>query len=121
MNEYMFLQLPYDVNMIIFEYEGSIKNRNGIFMNQIPKNDYRYGILLDIPTKKIVRKTYGWDISYNIYVVFKNKPYSSLIRLVTTENIVDTFYIDYIFDNSKLNNSTILHKYIYGYTHRYMI
>jgi len=108
MNEFMFSQLPYDVNMIIFEYEGSIKNRNGIFMNQISKNDYRYNILLDIPTKKIVRTTYGWDIRYNIHIVFKNKPYYSFIRSVTTENIVDSFYIGCIFDNSN-----ILHKHIY--------
>ena len=45
-------KLPYDMNMIILEYEGSVKNRNGVFMNQISKNDYRYSVLLDIPEKK---------------------------------------------------------------------
>lgn len=114
-------QLPYDINMIILEYEGSVKKRNGVFMNQIPKNDYRYNILLDIPEKKIARTTYGWGISYDIYVVFKTAPYSSLIRYVTIEKIVDTIYIDYVHNIENFYDKNIINKYINGYTHRFTI
>jgi len=107
-------QLPYDMNMIILEYEGSVKNRNGVFMNQISKNDYRYNILLDIPEKKTIRRTYGWDISYDVYVVFRTKPYSSLIRFVSKENVIDIIYINDVY------NKNVIEKNFDGSTHRFL-
>jgi len=107
-------KLPYYMNMIILEYEGSVKNRNGVFMNQICKNDYRYSILLDIPEKKTIRRMYGWDISYDVYVVFTTKPYSSLIRFISKENVIDIIYINYVYDKN------VIEKYFDGYTHRFL-
>ena len=44
-------KLPIDIICLIFEYDGRIKYRNGLFMNQIPKTDERYNIFQSIPIK----------------------------------------------------------------------
>jgi hypothetical protein len=106
-------------NYSLFEELSSLIFEESI-VNKIPKDDYRYNMLLTIPIKKVIKQTYGWDISYNVYVVFQNKPYSSLIRLITKKTIVDDYYIDYVYDNAKLIDKDILNKYISGYTHRHI-
>lgn len=44
-----FSSLPFDIINQILKYNGSIKIRNGKYINQISSNDYRYNLL-----KKIV-------------------------------------------------------------------
>lgn len=44
-------QLPKDILIIVLNFDGTIKDRNGKFMNQISKNDTRYKILHSVPIK----------------------------------------------------------------------
>lgn len=48
------IKLPKELVNIILEYNGSIKYRNGKYMNKISHNDSRYNLLLTIPQKKYV-------------------------------------------------------------------
>jgi hypothetical protein len=41
-----------DIIRLIISYDGTMKERNGIYMNQIPKTDCRYELLRNIPKKK---------------------------------------------------------------------
>ena len=41
--------LPLEIVHRILEYDGRIKYRHGKYMNQIPKDDERYQILLTVP------------------------------------------------------------------------
>lgn len=41
-----------DIVRLIISYDGTMKERNGIYMNQIPKTDCRYELLRNIPKKQ---------------------------------------------------------------------
>ena len=49
----LFAYLPKDIKNIILDFDGNIKYRRGVYMNQIPKEDDRYNLLQYIPTKNI--------------------------------------------------------------------
>lgn len=44
--------IPKDVCLIILEFCGMVKNRNGVYIGQIAKNNVIYSQLQSIPTKK---------------------------------------------------------------------
>ena len=45
------LYLPMDIVNKILDYDGSIKYRNGKYINQISQTDKRYEMLLNIPRR----------------------------------------------------------------------
>lgn len=57
--------LPREIVSIIMTYDGSIKERNGIFMNQIPKTDSRYNVLQSIPLPRQLKYGSDFDIVIN--------------------------------------------------------
>ena len=48
-----FKDIPSDILIIILNYNGTIKYRNGIYLNTISKNDNRYNLIEPIVNKKI--------------------------------------------------------------------
>ena len=49
----LFAYLPKDIKNIILDFDGNIKYRRGVYMNQIHKDDDRYTQLQYIPKKNI--------------------------------------------------------------------
>ena len=49
----LFAYLPRDVKNIILSYDGNIKYRRGVYIDQIHKEDERYAQLQYIPKKSI--------------------------------------------------------------------
>ena len=49
----LFAYLPRDIKNIILDFDGNIKYRRGVYMNQIHKEDERYVLLQYIPPKNI--------------------------------------------------------------------
>ena len=46
--------LPREVRLVILEYAGMVKNRNGKFMGQIAQDDPRYAVLQSKPPVRVV-------------------------------------------------------------------
>ena len=57
--DYCFPDLPVEIIDKILSYNGTIKYRNGKFMNQIVKTDERYHILLTTIPKYFLCEQYG--------------------------------------------------------------
>jgi hypothetical protein len=62
--------LPKEIVHIILSFDGSIKYRNGEYVNQIPKTDKRYQIFDKIPIPKL---KYMFDLKqFDIIIYFPN-------------------------------------------------
>jgi len=51
--------LPREVRLVILEYGGMVKNRNGKFMGQIAQDDPRYAVLQSKPPVRVVMGEQG--------------------------------------------------------------
>jgi len=85
--------LPNEIVSIILSYEGSMKERNGKYMNQLFINDEKYNILLTIPKKKNI-------YTRNNYITWGCNSFSickmnNILKIVVTEydnNVNYAFY-----------------------------
>lgn len=85
--------LPKEISLIVLEFCGIVKNRNGKYMSQIAKNDVRYSVLLSIrkPRDSLGGKVYSGCCIIELRVDFKktidNIEYYFLIsRLIANDN-----------------------------------
>lgn len=51
MNLQIWREIPVDILHLILQFDGRIKKRNGVYINQILVNDERYRLLQTIPKK----------------------------------------------------------------------
>ncbi len=92
----IFKYLPMEVIQIIIKYDGKIKYRNGVFVNQIMKNDHRYKLLLNVPRiithslDNYYRTQNGTIISgKSAYVIFPSPSFYSTILVEPTDLYID--------------------------------
>lgn len=77
----LFSKTPIDILQLILQFDGSLKKRNGVYMNQIPIQDERYKLLRSIPRKEFFgtslseRRVFmvNNDIVNETFVHFRNK------------------------------------------------
>ena len=67
-----FLNLPIDIVNKILDYDGSIKYRNGKYINQISKTDKRYEMLLNI-RRSFMHDRYLTNLYYKSVLVVSPK------------------------------------------------
>jgi hypothetical protein len=86
-----FYKLPYDLIDIILSYDGTIKIRNGKYMNQISKNDSRYELIQKNPRGKMIINS----TSYFAYeVIFSNNARLQISSWFSSKKL----YIDYHYE-----------------------
>ena len=69
----MYARLPKDIVHIILSFDGSIKYRNGEYVNQIPKSDKRYQLFDRTPIPKF--KYMIDQKQFDIIIYFHNHNY----------------------------------------------
>ena len=87
--------LPIDIVRRILEYDGRMKYRNGVFMNQIPKTDERYNIFRSIPIKN-----YFLENPLSLFVCFHE-------NCLISSSFVGSKYIMYLHILNDVNAITV--------------
>ena len=67
MDQQLWKGINKDILHLILKYDGSIIERNGMYMNRIPIHDERYTIIKNIPPKKYYKN--------DTFVYFQNKKF----------------------------------------------
>ena len=80
-DNYLWKLLPKDILNHILTYNGTINDRNGKYINRIPKHDKRYLLLRTIPTMEFYCEPLYWfyidgPLTYWIEINFKNKQFT---------------------------------------------
>lgn len=58
-------EIPNEILQLILQFDGRIKKRNGVYMNQILINDGRYKLLRSIPKKEFL----GSNLQRRIFMI----------------------------------------------------
>ena len=89
----MFEKLPLELIDLILEYDGSIKKRNGVYINQIPKNDTRYDLLKNLPVDSFILRNLMNDVDNDInYTFLSIKLFiKTLITIKTIKPLITKF------------------------------
>ena len=77
----LFSKIPIDILQLILQFDGSLKKRNGVYMNQIPIQDERYKLFRSIPRKEFFGNSLSSRREYIVnntivnetFVHFRNK------------------------------------------------
>ena len=73
----MFDKLPVELIALILEYDGSIKKRNGVYMNQIPKNDTRYDLLKFLPVDSVNNMKIMGELDDLRFLIYDGEDYDA--------------------------------------------
>ena len=88
-------QLPNEIIREIAQYAG-LKNRNGKYMVQIPKDDLRYNMVSQIPIKHIYSiLEYPMDFLSCVTLTRPDSPNNSIYLDVTTVILGEEHFINY--------------------------
>ena len=98
-----FSNLPKDIIHIILDFDGKIKYRNGLYINIIKNNDFRYTILSQLIIPRPVMYTMLYDCElpehFESNIIFTNNKY-----ILSVWNIYNPpNKIQYVFSNSNSN------------------
>jgi hypothetical protein len=95
-------QVPNDILDIILSYDGTIKCRNGIYMNQILKTDNRYVLLTNIPKMQI---------DFRSYYTCKKIEFSNIKYKLKIKSLA---YLHDSCENGTIKTHDLLPEYSYG-------
>ena len=92
---YMFNKLPIDIVNRVLEYDGSIKYRFGVYMNQINVHDEKYDNL-----KEITNNKYNITNTIKMYYGLKN-PYYMEVYIHNKDNMKFGVIYDYYYKSNE--------------------
>jgi hypothetical protein len=87
-------QFPLEIVHRILEYDGRIKYRHGKYMNQIPKDDYRYHLLRKRPVFRLDKWYSGED--YDVYRINYNKNENHKMLVYIFDGSITYLYMNHM-------------------------